>query len=285
MYRHSRVAALLVGMLLFASVSHAGVVVSTSGNTALADISLAAGGQTYAAQVTITFDSVQNLDATELNLTAQLVDPLDPGLLARLPACISPLLGCVTIDPNFPVLITVEPLNLGAGNLSFRNTYEFEVHTANLVYAPYSQYRLFKASIYGAFVDATDAVQSGSVRARGREGSFSQFLVLADMRPSLTVELQKTLALQTRILSATLTSTVHNTLLGLLGNVTNAVAVGNYALAIGNVDQMIDTIQAHAGVDIANTWNSNHLLVNDAGEMLGLAQTLRYTLVRLQDGH
>src|SRR5690349_7061189 len=202
MYRRSLGAALLVGMFLSASVSQAGVVVSTSGNTALADISLAAGGQTYAAQVTITFDSVQNLDPTELNLTAQLVDPLDPGLLARLPACLSPLLGCVTIDPNFPVLVTVEPLNLGVSNLSFRSTYEFEMHTANLVYVPYSQYRLFKAPISGAFADTTDAVQSGSVRERGREGSFSQFLVVADTRSSLTVELQKNLALQTRILSA-----------------------------------------------------------------------------------
>src|SRR5262249_46730797 len=206
--------------------------VTTSGNTAIADIALSSAGRTYTAQVTITFDAVQNLSPTELNLSAQLVDPLDPGLLSRLPLCVVPALGCATIDANFPMLITVEPLNLGAGNLNFINTYAFEVHTANLNYVPYSQYRLFKAPVNAAFNDTTDAVQSGSVRARGRGGSFSQFIVVADTRASLTVEVQKNLNLQARILASTLTSSVHDDLLGLLGNVTNAVAAHNYTLAI-----------------------------------------------------
>jgi len=285
MYTHARFAMLLFGLLATALDSHAGVEVTTSGNVAIADISLASAGRTFSAQVTITFDSVQNLNPTELNLTAQLVDPLAPGLLARLPPCLLPALGCATIDPNFPMLITVEPLNLGAGNLSFRNSYEFEVHTSNLNYVPYSRYRLFKAPVNGAFADTTDDVQSGSVRARGRGGTFSQFLIVADTRSSLVVELQKNLALQTRILAATLTNLLHSTLLGLLGNVTSAVVFRNFTLAIANVDQIIQTLQIHAGTDVANTWNSNHLLNNDAGEMLALAQTLRFTLVQLQNGH
>jgi hypothetical protein len=40
-----------------------------------------------------------------------------------------------------------------------------------------------------------------------------------------------------------------------------------------------------SGVDIADVWNSNHLVTSDAGDMLSLAQTLRFTLVRLQNGH
>jgi hypothetical protein len=285
MYTHARFAMLLFGLLAAALDSHAGVVVTTSGNVAIADISLASAGRTFSAQVTITFDSAQNLNPTELNLTAQLVDPLAPGLLARLPPCLLPALGCATIDANFPILITVEPLNLGEGNLTFRNSYEVEVHTSNLNYIPYSRYRLFKAPINGAFADTTDDVQSGSVRARGRGGTFSQFLIVADTRSSLVVELQKNLALQTRILAATLSSVLHTNLLGLLGNVTSAVLLHNFTLAIANVDQMIQTIQSHAGIDVANTWNSNHLLNNDAGEMLALAQTLRFTLVQLQNGH
>lgn len=272
-------------LLAFASMAHAGVSVSASGNTAVADISLVSAGHTYAAQVTISFDSAQNLNPAELNLSAQIVDPLDSGLLSRLPPCLLPLMGCVTIDPNFPVLITVEPLNLGASNLSFRNTYEFEVHTANLVYAPYCRYRLAKAPINGAFGDITEAVESGSVRARGRGGSFSQFLVVSDTRPSLTVELQKNLNLQTRILSSALSGGLQNQLLGLLANVTAAISALNFTLAIANLDQLITTVQAHAGTDVANVWNSDHLVANDAGDMLSLAQTLRFTLVRLQNGH
>jgi len=281
----ARLAVTLLGWLAFASVAGADVVVSASGNSAVADITLTGSGVTYHAQVTVAFEAAQNLSPTELNLSAQIVDPLDPALLARLPACVNPLLGCVSVDPNFPVLISVEPLNLGGGNLSFRNTYEFEVHTASLAYVPYSRYRLFKAPVNGLFADTTDAIESGSVRARGREGGFSQFLVAMDTRPSLAVELQKNSALQARILTATLTGSLQSSLLGLLGNVSNAVAVSNYALAIGNVDQIINTVQTHAGVDIANTWNANHLLANDAGDMLGAAQTLRYSLVVLQSGH
>src|SRR5438045_5645528 len=121
---------------------HAGVIVMTSGNVATADISLSSGSSTYTAQVTITFDTVANLTPAELGLTANLIEPNDPVLLARLPPCVTPLLGCVTIDPNFPVMITVEPLNLPwlfasgfdpydppGANLSFTNTYEVEVHT------------------------------------------------------------------------------------------------------------------------------------------------------------
>ena len=212
----SRLAMVLLGWLAFASATYAGVVVSASGNTAIADIALTSAGVTYSAQVTISFDSAQNLNPTELNFSAQIVDPLDPALLSRLPACLNPALGCASIDPKFPALITVEPLNLGAGNLSFRNTYEFEVHTANLAYVPYSRYRLFKAPVNGAFTDTTDAIESGSVRARGREGTFSQFLVVTDTRVSLVVELQKSLALQARILSASLTGPLQSNLLGSL---------------------------------------------------------------------
>jgi len=285
MKTRSRFVATLLAWLALMSVAHAGVVVSASGNTAIADIALASGNVTYSAQVTIAFDSAQNLNPTELNLSAQIVDPLDPALLSRLPACLNPLLGCVSIDPNFPMLITVEPLNLGAANLSFRNTYEFEVHTANLTYVPYSHYRLFKAPVNGVFADTTEAVQSGSVRARGRGGSFSQFLVVADTRPSLTVALQKSVVLQTRILSAALNNLLQLNLLGLLANVTTAITFGNYTLAIANLDRLMNTIQANAGINIANIWNSNHLTANDAGDMLGLAQTLRFTLVLLQNGH
>jgi hypothetical protein len=276
---------LIAGLLLGTSSALAGVVVTTSGNTAIANISLTSGRQTYSADVTIAFTGAQNLNPTELNLSAQLVNPRDPGLLSRLPACTNPLLGCVTIDPNFPMLITVEPLSLRAGNLSFLNAYTFEVHTSNLAYVPYSQYRLDKAPITGAFDDVSTAIESGSVRARGSGGTFSQFLVVADTRPSLAVEILKEANLQSGILSASLSDTVQNDLLNLLGNVHSAVGLGDYTAAILSLDGMISEIQTHAGTDIANVWSSNHLLTNDAGDMLSLAQTLRFTLVLLQNGH
>lgn len=298
MHKRSPLTVEFAVVLLFAAQPvFAGVLVTTSGNQAFASISLGDSGKTYAADVTVTFDTPVNLSPAELNLSATLVDPDDPAIAARLPPCMVPLLGCVRVDPAFPVLITVEPLNLPwlfasgfesgdvAGNLSFSNTYEFEVHTPNLAYVTWSSYRLFKAPVDGTFDDITDSILPGSVRARGRGGSFSQFAVLKDTRRSLSVELLKEANLQTRILGGILSDALRADLLGLVAALQTAVLALNYTAAIVQLDELIATIQAHAGGDIANAWSSDRTLVNDAGEMLSLAQTLRYTLVRLQNGH
>jgi len=290
----ARVATALV--VAAAAVScHAGVIVTTIGNVATADISLSSGSNTYTAQVTITFDTVANLTADELGVTADLIDPNDPVLLARLPPCAG---GCVTVDPNFPVMITVEPLNLPwlfasgfdpddppSANLSFTNTYEIEVHTDALSYVAWSPYRLFKGPINSLLNDITEDVLAGSVRARGRGGSFSQFLLVSDTRLSLTVESLKETDLQARILAAPLNSALQAELIALLAQLQTAVAIADYATALANLDQLIGTVQAHAGIDVANVWNSDHSLSNDAGDILALAQTLRFTLVLLQNGH
>lgn len=296
-----------IWLLLSAVSASAQVVVSISGNQALATISLPQlppGGGTVDAVVTITFDTPANLTAAELNLTAQVVDPNDVALLARLPACAP---GCVTIDPAFPLLITVEPLTLPwvfhsgfesgettPGNLGFLNTYEFEIYTADLdciaplgigAPCPGTPYRLFKGPLSGNFDDITDDVLKGSVRARGRGGAMSQFLIVSDTRASLNVEQGKAFNLEARIRSAALSDSLRNQFLGELAEVQVAVLISaDYAQAITYLDQLIAAIQANAGVDIANAWSSDHTLVNDAGEMLSLAQTLRFTLVRLQNG-
>jgi hypothetical protein len=275
----------------------AGVVVTVDGNTAHAEISLTDGsGATYDADVTITFDSPVNLTPDSLGLSAQLINPNDPLVTSRLP------LNLQNIDPAFPVLITVEPPNLGwlftsgfdgnedgTGNLSFLNTYEFEIHTHDLVYADQSPYRIVKAPIGGVFFDFTEDILPGSVRARGREGAFSQFMVVKDSYTDpvtmlLLVAVPKLLALQVRVLAAVLTDVVNLDLVRLLADITADLALLGLDLtgAIEALDQLIAEVTAHAGVDIANQWNAEHTVTNDAGEILGLAQTLRFTLVRLQ---
>jgi len=285
-----------LGLLLASSaISTAGAAVTVDivGNTAFATINLDDGaGGSVDAQVTIVFDSPLNLTAQSLNLTAQLVAPNDPAITSRLP------LGNA-IDPAFPMLITVEPVDLGwifttnfeegedgTGPLAFLNTYYMEVHTAELVYQTNSRYRLLKAPVGGAFADVTEEIVSGSVRARGRGGAFSQFVVAK--RNGLlvnTLDLPiKLLALDTRILAAALDDTLRVDLLGLLADVQTAVGILNFTAAIASLDQLIAEIQAHAGVDIANVWRAQHDVVNDAGELESLATTLRFTLVRLQAG-
>src|SRR5450432_4158337 len=125
-FRVPLTAALLAMGLLAASAASAGVVVDiTDSNTAVAAIALTdANNQTYNATVTITFDQAINLSADSLNLTAELIDPNN---FSGLPAGVS-------IDPTFPVLISVEPPvtlfvngyeanQTGDGNLAFFNTY------------------------------------------------------------------------------------------------------------------------------------------------------------------
>jgi hypothetical protein len=305
--RFRRLLALLAsaGAVLGGRAADAQVSVSIAGNQAIAQIALPEGNPSVTAQVTITFDTPVNLSADELNVSAELVDPNDAALKARLPGCL--LVDCVAVDPAFPLLVTVEPLAVpwlfrsgfedtdsASGLLGFLNTYEIEIHTSNLDCSAAASgapclttaYRLFKAPVGGNFLDYTDAIDKGSVRARGRDGAFSQFLIAADTRPTLTVELDKALRLEARILVATLDDLLSGDLVATLNAVQLAVLVQlDYATAIAQLDTLIATVQAHAGVDIANVWSADHGVVNDAGEILGLAQTLRYTLVRLQNGN
>jgi len=286
--------------LLLATAACAQVTVTISGNQALAQISLPLTVGTVDGDVTITFDTPSNLTAQELNLSASVItNPTDPTLLARLPACAP---TCVWIDPTFPLLIAVpwlyhsgfEADETDPGLLGFANTYEIEIHTPDLdctapavgQSCPATIYRLFKAPVSGNFQDYTDDMLKGSVRARGRDGAFSQFLIVADTRASIDVEPGKELLLDARINSASLSTALRDDLLGKLAQVQDAALNHlDYTAAIGYLDALIAEVQANAGTAIANQWSADHSLVNDAGEIEGLAQTLRYTLLRLQAGN
>jgi hypothetical protein len=78
---------------------------------------------------------------------------------------------------------------------------------------------------------------------------------------------------------------LQNDLLAQLVSVQAAVSLSDYPTAIGELDQLIAAVQAHAGTDIANVWISDQSRINDAGDLLALAYTLRYTLLRLQNGN
>jgi hypothetical protein len=280
------------------------VVVTVDGDTAHAAISLPGdNGATYDADVTIVFDTPQNLTPQALNLTAEVIDPddIDPRLRSDggLPNNNCYLGFCPTIDPAFPVMITVEPLNLpwlfasgfdggdsGSGVFSFLNTYEIEVHTHDLAYVDGSPYRLFKAPVGGDFHDITNDVSPGSMRARGRGGAFSQFVVANDPRSSIllgaqAVSLQKILELDTRILAAALADGLRLDLLDLLAEV-NTLLLVDLTGALAALDSLIDLVELDAGIDIANVWSADHSVVNDAGEIDELAQTLRFSMQRQQ---
>jgi len=284
--------------MALAAAASAQVVVTVDGDTAYATISLTDNnGVTYDADVTIVFDSPENLTPQGLNLTAELVDPA--AMQSRLPGgdllplCL-PRLFCPppTVDPAFPVMITVEPIDFpwlflsgfdqnetGTGDLSFKNTYQFDVHTHDLPYTEGSLYRLFKAPIGEPFTDVTTDVLQGSMRARDRGGAFSQFIVVSDPRDQTTLALAKLLLLNTRILMAVLDDGLRLDLLGLVAKV-EALIIIDLTGALDALDQLIADIEAGAGIDIANVWSADHDVTNDAGEMLSLAYTTRFSMTR-----
>ena len=288
--------ALVVATLgLAAHTAFAGVSVTLSDpNTAVAEVALSDGSNSYEATVTIAFEHATNLSASSLGLSAELFDPLHPP--ASLPAG-------VMVDPAFPVLIGVWPPAWNAdgsgdlifingdeanqtasraGSLEFQNTYQFEIHSADMdCVSTVSALRLYKAP-HGSssFTDVTDDLFSGSVRARGRGGSFSQFLVVEDtqqLAPMASAKLDNLKALY----SATEGSNPNLglTMPYLLSLVGQDIAVVNYAAGLADLDAFIADVRFNAGTNIVNTTATS----NDAGNLLGLACTLRFNL-KVLDG-
>lgn len=279
--------------VLLPTLAAAQVTVTVNGNVAHADVSLVSGLQTYDGEVTITFEGPTDLSPQSLNLTAQVVTPA--SMAGRLPSGTS-------VDPAFPVLITVEPTAVerifasgtelnetGTGNLRFVNAYDFEIHTHELVFVPGTPYRVFKAPLGGAFFDITADVTNGSVRGRGRSGGFSQFLMVKDTRAETVlglpvIALGKLVDLELRLVGAILNNVLRLELAGLLTNVNLALLSLNYTAAILQIDQFLLRVDEEAGTGIENVWRSQRDLVNDAGDLDGLARSLRYSIVRVSGG-
>ena len=225
------------------------------------------------ADLTLTFDDASGLSASSLGINAQLVNLSDPGLLARLPGALA------QPDTLFPMLITIEPPN--AGGLAFHRTVRVEVHTHALVYSAGTSYRLFKAPLGGNFRDITDEVAPGSVRARGTTGGFSQFLILADVRPTSSVVASKVAALRTRI--ATLPSAERPAFDAYLDAAETAVANQAWADAIAAIDSLRARAAERAGNPLTDQWLATRNGDNQAGDLIAGAATLRFSVGYLRD--
>lgn len=247
------------------------VQVSISGNTATATIG---GPLQPIAEVILKFEDVSGLTPSSLGISANLVSLTDTALLARLPdAELNQLSGA------FPLLVTIEPP--ATGGLRFR-TVRAEIHTHALVYSVGSSYRLFKAPLNGAFVDITDEIAKGSVRARGTTGGFSQFLVLTDLRETGAVVAGKLLALRASV--DALPAAEQEAFDALLDSVETGLAEGDYQSAVADTRQ----IAAHAlarGVAgaIGDEWRATRDVQNLSGDLIAGAATLEFSIAYLRD--
>lgn len=242
--------------------------IEIAGNTATVEIGAGL------ADLTLTFDEASGLTPSALGVSAELVDPTDPALLARLAdAALTPIEGA------FPLLITVEPP--ATGGLSFQRTVRVEVHTHALPYTAGSSLRLFKAPLDGPFRDITDEIAPGSVRARGTTGGFSQFLVLTDLRSTGAVIEQKFDWLDGQL--AQVAESERTPLAALLADARTAVAEGRYGEAIAALDSFRGEVIARAGHGIPQEWRATRDTHNAAGELLAGAATLKYSVAYLRD--
>ncbi|HEX7185777.1 MAG TPA: DUF6689 family protein [Thermoanaerobaculia bacterium] len=259
--------ALLVLLFPIPSAAQGIVDVVVEGNELRAGISLPGG---LGADLTISFEQVVGLSAANLGLSAEVLELLDPDLLARLTQA--------QIPAGFPVLLRIEPP--AGGGLSFSGVASISLHTHNLAFLPNTPLRIFAAHDGGRFQDITESMGMGSYRARGRKGDFSEFLILADLRPVNAVIAEKLDRIdgildenEERIAQPALAQ-----LTALLSQIRNAHAAGNTRRAIAKTEEFLSVVKSNSGAAIPDVWRSARDLVNVAGLLRAAGETLRFSL-------
>jgi hypothetical protein len=250
----------------------AGVTVTVDGNTARARIELGGspGAPQYAGTLLLTFDSPVGLSAQNLDITAQVVNPDDPALRARLPSQ-------ATVPGQFPVLVSVRPRN----GFEFRNAAQVELYTQQLAYAAGSPYRLYKAPAGGTFHDLTEDVLAGSVRCRGRTGGFSDFLIVADTGAARDAAADKFAFLDARVDDEEIDDATAAQLQLDLDEAYEEFLEGDYEDAREELDDLELAVDAGAGSTVPNRWRAQGDLDNVAGSLEGEAAALDFYLRQL----
>ena len=266
------------------------VPLSVTGNQARGTIELPGG---IGAELTISFEAVIGLHPDALEVSATLVDPTDPDLLARLPgiqeSSVPGLLGGlvttlsyqVTIPPAFPVVVRIDPSPSSA--LSFAGVATVSFYTHNLNLDPAVPMALYKAHAGGPFFDITVIEGRGSYRAGGGGGDFSEFLIVIDTRPMDDVIVGKFGALQSLLddHAGSIPAAVASLLQQHVSAAQTLYQSGATLAAIGELRAFSNYVAARSGKDIPDVWRANDpSRVNVAGLLRSAADTLRFSLDR-----
>lgn len=246
------------------------VELTVQGNKVEAVINLSGN---VSADLTLTFENSVGLTADNIGITAQLIDITDLSLLNRLPDSVN-----FNLLAAFPMLITIEPPS--TKGFAFSGLATVDIHTHNLEYLPGTPLRFFKAPLNGQFEDITATMGSGSYRARGTTGKFSQFLIVADLRPVLTVVNTKYNRLSNKLslFSTQIEPSLYTELSSKLSEIQQLISQQNYVAASNMVDHFSRTIEQADADDIPNVWRSSRDIDNIAGELIAYANTLRFSL-------
>lgn len=238
------------------------------------------GGGFYDADLELEFhEGVQNLTEACLGISAQV---LQGAALAAVEARLPLAPGNYAIDPNFPVLIAVEPPS-GCG-LEFTDDVHFEIDTPELVFTAPSAYRLMKAPIAAGFREITSDIQAGSVRTRGSGGRFSEFVIAKALISDAPAEADLGFDdLQARLAQTDLSLLARRLLDVHFRRARAAYDNADYAGAIANISALEVDNESLGGAAIPNRWRSLRDLVNAEGEIQGLAAALRHRIQRVID--
>jgi hypothetical protein len=252
--------------------AQANIPLTVNGNEATGVIQLLGG---VGADLTITFEEVEELDAAALEVSASLVGPLQlPALLARLGGG-----GLITLPTAFPVLLRIEPSP--SSELSFTGTVEVSLHTHNLNLLPNLPFALHSAPLGGPFHDIMQSEGIGSYRAGGGGGGFSEFVIVLDLRPIDAVISGKFDAVQDLMddHASFIPGDVLSDLEALLSQAQATYEAGETVAAVEDVAAFSDEVVAHSG-DIPDVWRAHDSVVNVAGLLRAAAGTLRFSLIR-----
>jgi hypothetical protein len=277
--RNPSLALAAAAMLLFVpTIARAGSVVVeiVDGRKAKAEITLVDGANTYTADFELEFHNPQNLTVACVGIDADVLDASEiADIEGRLPDPANQ-----SIDPAFPVRVTVEP-PIACG-LRFEDEVHVEFDTPDLVYAPFSPYRLMKAPLGGDFHDITASVVAGSVRSRGSGGSFSEFVIVADSLQDHAADAEAAYdAIEARIDDPAIALTAQLTLQTDVALSRAAYDADNHAQAIALLDDLDLHCATLGGPALPNVWRSARDLVNAEGEIVTLGRNIKFALGRL----
>ena len=187
----------------------------------------------------------------------------------------------MVIPSEFPVLIHVD----AGSNVEqvFRADIAFEVETDDIDFFRDTQMRLFKAPDGGTFSDISETYGLGSFRVLGKSGSFSELLIVRDLRSNTDVLIAKFLNLRQILINnqSEIDPPVYATLDLLLDEAENAFIAGDFALALTKIDAFLAEVEEKSGRGIPDIWVSTSGVsqVNVAAKLISEGATTRFSLV------
>jgi DNA-binding GntR family transcriptional regulator len=228
------------------------------------------------AEVSLFFERAFNLTPNSFRVEAFEVPLNDASVQQRLPAG-------VFVNPRFPLLFTIEPNPAAATPVRFRGAWRMELETEALEFdGETPTARLFHAEDDDdQFSDFTQSVGFGSYRVRGNGGTFSQFLLVTDLRPPARIVTTGFARLELDIAAATAAGELAPALAALLRadlqGARDALAHGQRLEAVRFLDAFIQRVLDASGTDVSDVWDRSTPTprVSRAGVLRGDAEALR----------